>query len=104
MTLYYLFFLLLPPCRSEKSGEACEQMIFGLNHLAIGRGRGPMPSRYPEGLTENLGRLRERFDVWDRAMDPVDFDSFFRKRGVTYAGEEIRLAQTLCWEAAGGAA
>ena len=32
-------------------------------------------------------------------MDPVDFESFFRKRGVTYAGEEIRLAQTLCWEA-----
>ena len=43
--------------------------------------------------------LCERFDVWDRTMDPVDFDSFFRKRGVTYAGEEIRLAQTLCWEA-----
>ena len=43
--------------------------------------------------------LYERFEVWDRTMDPVDFDSFFRKRGVTYAGEEIRLAQTLCWEA-----
>ena len=94
-----IFPLPLPPCRSEKSGEACEQMIFGLNHLAIGRGHGPVPARYPEGLVENLGSLRERFDVWDMCLDPIDFDSFFKKRGVTYAGEEVRLAQTLCWEA-----
>ena len=94
-----IFPLPMPPCRSEKSGEACEQMIFGLNHLAIGRGHGPVPARYPEGLMENLGSLCERFDVWDKVLDPIDFDSFFKKRGVTYAGEEIRLAQTLCWEA-----
>ena len=94
-----IFPLPLPPCRSERSGKACEQMVYGLNHLAIGHGHGPVPSRSPVGLTENLSMLCERFDVWERSMDPVDFDSFFRKRGVTYAGEEIRLAQTLSWEA-----
>ena len=32
-----IFPLPLPPCRNEKSGKACEQLVFGLNHLAIGR-------------------------------------------------------------------
>ena len=30
-----IFPLPLPPCRNEKFGEACEQLVFGLNHLAI---------------------------------------------------------------------
>ena len=94
-----IFPLPLPRCRNEGSSKAYEQMVFGLNHLATGHGQGAAPSRCPEGLTENLSMLCERFDVWERTIDPVDFESFFKKRGVTYAGEEIRLAQTLCWEA-----
>ena len=78
---------------------AVAHMIFGLNHLGSGVGAGPAPRRTPGRLGEDLGFLCERFDVWDREFEPFNFRDFFAKRGVTYDGEKVRMAQTLNWTA-----
>ena len=92
------FPLPLPLQPGTNSGLACADMVYGLNMLACGRGEGPPPKRQPCGVVENLGRICERFKAWEETFDPLDFKDFFAKRGVTYDGEEVRVAQTLTWE------
>ena len=92
------FPLPLPLQPGTKSDSACADMVYGLNMLACGRGEGPPPKREPQGIVENLGKLCDRFKVWDEVLEPLDFRDFFAKRGVTYDGEEVRVAQTLTWE------
>ena len=92
------FPLPLPRQPGTKSDLACADMVYGLNMLACRRGEGPPPKREPQGIVENLGKLCDRFKVWDEVLEPLDFRDFFAKRGVTYDGEEVRVAQTLTWE------
>ena len=90
-----IFPLPLPLDPWPKSKLACADMAYGLNFYACGQGDGPRPKREPGGLVENLGRLCERFKVWEEPVSDLDFRNFFAKRGVTYDGEEVRVAQTL---------
>ena len=85
-----------------RSKLASADMIYGLNLYACGQGDGSRPKREPGGLVENLGRLCERFNVWDEPVDELNFRNFFAKRGVTYDGEEVRVAQTLTWNGVRG--
>ena len=73
-------------------------MIYGLNLFACGKGEGLRPKQEPCGTVENLVEVCERFKVWDETLGNLDFGDFFAKRGVTYDGEEVRVAQTLTWE------
>ena len=79
-----IFPLPLPLQPGTKSGMASADMVFGLNLVACGRGEGPQPKREPCGIVENLGKICERFKVWEEPFDPLDFRDFFAKRGVTY--------------------
>ena len=93
-----IFFPLpLPLDPWTRSKLASADMIYGLNVYACGLGSGPPPKREPCGIVENLGKLCERFKVWEEPLGNLDFGDFFAKRGVTYDGEEVRVAQTLTW-------
>ena len=97
-----LFPIPLPLDPWPKSELAVADMIYGLNNYACGRGDGPRPNREPCGVVENLGKLCERFKVWEEPLGRFDFKDFFAKRGVTYDAEEVRVAQTLSWEGVRG--
>ena len=92
-----IFPLPLPLDPWTRSKLASADMIYGLNVYACGLGSGPPPKREPCGIVENLGKLCERFKVWEEPLGNLDFGDFFAKRGVTYDGEEVRVAQTLTW-------
>lgn len=58
----------------------------------------------PHGKKEGwqLESVREqlrRFDVWDVKGPVVNFEEFFNSKSVDYGGEEVRLAQSVNWEA-----
>ena len=93
-----IFPLPLPLQPRDRSELASADLIFGLNLFACGRGDGPRPNRELDGIVENLCGICERFKVWDEPLGKLDFRDFFAKRGVTYDGEEVRVAQTLTWE------
>ena len=92
------FPLPLPLKPGAQSELASADMIYALNLFACGKGEGHRPKRVPCGVVENLVEVCERFKVWDMALGDLDFRDFFAKRGVTYDGEEVRVAQTLTWE------
>ena len=92
------FPLPLPLEPGTKCETASADLVFGLNMLACGKGEGPPPKREPRGIVENLGKLCDRFKVWEEVLEPLNFKDFFAKRGVTY-DEEVRVAQTLTWDA-----
>ena len=60
---------------------AVADMIYGLNKYACGRGDGPRPNREPCGVVENLGKLCERFKVWEELLGRFDFKDFFARGG-----------------------
>ena len=93
-----IFPLPLPLKPGANSELACADMIYGLNLFACGKGEGHRPKREPCGIVENLVEVCDRFKVWDVTLGNLDFADFFAKRGVTYDGEEVRVAQTLTWE------
>ena len=44
----------------------------------------------------------QRFDVWDVSLEDSSFEKFFLAKGISYTGDEIKLAQKLNWEAVCG--
>ena len=47
---------------------------------------------------EFLGKAVEELGELCVPFGDVSFDSFFRSKGVDYAGEEVKVAQYFCWE------
>ena len=41
----------------------------------------------------------ERFDIWHESIEETNFEKYFTSRSVDYAGEEVKIALELCWEA-----
>ena len=41
----------------------------------------------------------QRFDVWDVEFEAENFEGFFRKKGIDYSGEEVKVAQRVVWKA-----
>ena len=48
---------------------------------------------------KSVSRLVQRNHMWGVSNEEVNFDSFFKGRGVNYQGDEIKTAQKLSWEA-----
>ena len=74
-----LFPIPLPLDPWPKSNMAVADMIYGLNKYASGRGDGPRPNREPCGVVENLGKLCERFKVWEEPMGRLNFKDFSQR-------------------------
>ena len=93
--------------------EAAQGALVALNHLAGYGTPGPVAtsSSSPTDVAheaelgvrskaeKSVSRLVQRNHMWGVSEETFDFDSFFKGRGVSYQGEEIKLAQKLSWEA-----
>lgn len=93
--------------------EATRGAFMALNHLAGFGASAPVTvsSNSPRskahedepGLRsraeKSVSRLVHRNHMWGVSDGSIDFDSFFKGRGVSYQGEEIKMAQKISWEA-----
>ena len=92
---------IFPLATSQGLSLAVNGTISALNDLA---GHSPAPSSVdqldsPQDVQKGLGRLVERFDVWDMEATEVSFKQVFKSKTIDYAGEEIKVAQRLTWTA-----
>ena len=51
----------------------------------------------PQVVQKNLGRLIERFGIWETPCPEVSFKQLFTTKTVDYSGEEVKVAQRLRW-------
>ena len=93
--------------------EAAQGALIALNHLAGFGTSGPVAisSSSPTSSAhevelgvrskaeKSVSRLVQRNHMWGVSEEEFDFDSFFQGRGVSYQGDEIKMAQKLSWEA-----
>ena len=47
---------------------------------------------------EFVVRCVDAMGSWDECFTPVNFDAFFLSKGVDYRGEEVKVAQRICWD------
>ena len=50
-------------------------------------------------VKRNVCAQLERFDMWREVGETVELQKFFNSKGVSYTGDEVKLAQQLNWKA-----
>eukprot|EP00435_Cladocopium_sp_Y103_P021547 s123_g5.t1 len=90
---------IFPLATSPTFSTTLSGTISALNDLA-GYPPCPGPSEEPdqsEMVKKGIGRLVERFDMWDSPKPEISFREFFQSKTIDYAGEEVKVAQRLKW-------
>ena len=76
-------------------------VLLGLKSLA----EGPTPNAWSAGdifenkLAKSVREQLQRFDMWEESVPVFNFDDFFLTKTIDYRGEQVKLGQSLCWEA-----
>eukprot|EP00438_Fugacium_kawagutii_P000699 Skav220040 [mRNA] locus=scaffold2981:259455:271618:+ [translate_table: standard] len=76
-----------------------EAVLQGFTHLAGGPDTTDGRVLRSPAVSKSVSLQLSRFDMWDEPFVTTSFHELFASKGVDYSGEEVKLAQDLCWEA-----
>ena len=94
-----LYSRLFPHSRKMVRGFLRALLVWSLNSLnGEGETNSQEVSDYQRSVLEGLLLDCERVSEWICEALPLDWDSFFRVKGVDYKGDEVQVAQSMSWE------
>eukprot|EP00438_Fugacium_kawagutii_P015634 Skav224367 [mRNA] locus=scaffold4379:21809:25230:- [translate_table: standard] len=94
-----IFPLPAPVCDGDisQSDNFLQALVTSLNSLS-GQGMTGNSAPTSEAVLKRLRMQLNRSELLTTPLPTINFDEFFRIRGVDYAGEEIKLARRISWE------
>ena len=83
------------PCRKAW----IEAIALALSHLAGADFSEEDGILCDTAMKKSIGAQLERFDIWNETCSVNELETFFNSKGVSYTGDEVKLAQRLSWKA-----